>query len=77
MTQVAFQELTQNQLMIKVDSTGIDSNWLSTHIASLFFIQINSWLKRKAFDSESIQDSALSHTHVCNEETSRAQQLGL
>ena len=30
-----------------------------------FSILINSWLKRKVFDSESIYDSTLSHTHVC------------
>ena len=64
MTQAAFQELTQNQLMTQVDSPGIDSDWLMTQSASPFSIQINSWLKRKPFDSESTRDSNLSHTHV-------------
>ena len=31
-----------------------------------FSVQINSWLKRKAFDSESTHHSTLSHTHVCS-----------
>ena len=65
MTQLAFQELTQNQLMAQLDSSGIDSDWLMTQRASPFFIQINSWLKQKAFDSKSTHDSILSHTHVC------------
>ena len=29
------------------------------------FFQINSWLKRKTFNSKSTHDSTLSHTHVC------------
>ena len=37
MTQAAFQELTQNQLMTQVDSSGIDSDWLMTQSASPFF----------------------------------------
>ena len=60
-TQGAFQELTQNQVMTQVDYPGIGSDWLMTQGASHFLIQINSWLKRKAFDS----DSTLIHIHVC------------
>ena len=63
MTQAAFQELTQNQLTSQADSPGIDadrlmawavflrikSNSSITQNANHFFIQINSWLKRKHF----------------------------
>ena len=65
MTQAAFRELTQNQLVTQVDFPGIDSDWLMT--SSPFSIQINSWLKQKAFDAESTHDSTLSHTHVCSQ----------
>ena len=52
MTQAAFQELTQSQLMTEVDSPGIDLDWLMTQNTSHFFIQINLLLNQKTFDSE-------------------------
>ena len=70
MTQSPFQELTQNQLM---DPSGFLRHWFRlTHDSKCFAhfsIQINSWLKQKAFDSESTHDLTLSHTHVCKGST--------
>ena len=64
MIQAAFQELTRNQFMTQVDSPGIDSDWLLTQSASHFSIQLNFWLKRKAFDSESTHDSTESYPYL-------------
>ena len=50
MTQATFQELTQNQLMIQIPSSFVNSNELMT--------------QTKSFDSELIHASTLSHTYV-------------
>ena len=47
MTQMAFQELTLNKLMIQMDSPGIDSDWLMTRSAFPFF-----WFKSTYDSSE-------------------------
>ena len=61
-TQAAFQELTHNswlkwipQVLIQID--------LLLKVILIFFIQINSWPKHKAYHSESTHDLTLSHTH--------------
>ena len=63
--QAAFQELTQNQLMIQVDSPGIDSDRLTTQSASPFFDSNQLILKRKLFDSESTHHSTPSPRYPC------------
>ena len=64
-TEAAFQELTQNQLMTQVDSQvliQIDS-WLKMFPDFLF--KLTHATKEKLSDSESTHASTLSHTHVC------------
>ena len=49
------------------DSSGFPRYWFRlTHDSVLphFSIQMNSWLKRKAFDSDSTHASTQSHTHL-------------
>ena len=51
------------------DLSGFLRHWFRlTHdskCSAHFSIQINSWVKQKAFDSESIHDLTLRYTHVC------------
>ena len=64
MTQVSVQELTQNQLINQVDSQVLIQINSCLKMLPDFSDKINSWLKRKTFESEPTRDSTLSHTHV-------------
>ena len=62
--QMAFQNFDSNRLMTQKAFHNSDLNQLRLKKVSSIFIQIESWLKLKTFDSESTHDSNLSDTHV-------------
>ena len=51
------QGTDSDRLMARANAPGIKSDWLVTQNASHFPIQIDSWLRRKTFDSVSTHDS--------------------
>ena len=70
--QSVFQKIDSNQLIGELNRFNSRLKRLSRELTQLttlvdpqVLIQIDSWLKRKTFDSESTHDSTLSRAHVC------------